>query len=338
MAAAVNCFHCFIISILFFLSFHTDTAFSQRCHPNDKKALLQIRKYLNTPPNSNLISAWDPRTDCCDWNQVVRCDGATNRITIFNLLLADLNRPIPAAVFDLVFLEELYFHETNLTGGIPRAITKLSQLKYLDLSLNHLSGTIPTFLGQLKNLLSIDLSYNKFTGSIPASLSQIPNLNTLFLDRNNLTGGIPATFSNFRQGEFFLYASRNYLSGEIPRKLGEVNFKLIDVSRNMLEGDISFLFGKNKSLIYADFSSNLLQFDFSTVEYFPTSLGTLDLSHNRITGSLPVGLVDLNLDRLNVSYNRLCGQIPVGGQLQGFETTSYLHNKCLCGAPLNKCK
>ncbi|EYU23150.1 hypothetical protein MIMGU_mgv1a024457mg, partial [Erythranthe guttata] len=224
------------------------------------------------------------------------------RLTLF--AKRPVSRPIPAAVFDLVFLEELYFHETNLTGGIPRAITKLSQLKYLDLSLNHLSGQIPSFLGHLKNL--------------------IPNLNTLFLDRNNLTGGIPATFSNFRQGEFFLYASRNHLSGEIPRKLGEVNFKLIDVSRNMLEGDISFF--------------NLLRFDFSTVEYFPTSLGTLDLSHNRITGSLPVGLVDLNLDRLNVSYNRLCGQIPVGGQLQGFETTSYLHNKCLCGAPLNKCK
>ncbi|EYU39904.1 hypothetical protein MIMGU_mgv1a026490mg, partial [Erythranthe guttata] len=383
-----------------------------------------------------------PRNDYCDWNQVVRCDGVTNRITIFNLLLADLNRLIPAAVFDLVFLEELYFHETNLTGGIPSAITKLSQLKYLDLSLNHLSGTIPTFLGHLKNLVSIDLSYNRFTGSIPtyiqiiiiiffikdlnnpydliswdpttdcctwssvdcddktnritrfdtsaanfglpipaaigdlkyleslafhkvnvtgqipesitkltnlksldlqwnsltgpvpsflsklkkltyiglsfnsfsgtipASLSQLPNLGGLGLDRNKLTGSIPESFADFRQQDFYLYLSHNQLTGNIPARLGHANFTWIDVSRNRLEGDISFLFGKNKSLNTADFSRNMFQFDFSKVE-FSESLRNLDLNHNRITGRLPEGLAKMgDLISLNVSYNRLCGKIP----------------------------
>ncbi|XP_012854509.1 PREDICTED: polygalacturonase inhibitor-like [Erythranthe guttata] len=113
--------------------------------------------------------------------------------------------------------------------------------------------------------------------------------------------------------------------------MGLANFTDIDVSRNRLEGDISFMFGKNTSLIYADFSRNLLRFDFSKVEYFSKSLRGLDLNHNMITGSLPVVLVDSSLDRLNVSYNRMCGRIPVGGRLQELETTSYFHNRCLCG-------
>ena len=104
----------------------------------------------------------------------------------------------------------------------------------------------------------------------------------------------------------------------------------------MLQGDISFLFGTNKTVQIVDFDRNMLEFNLSSVQ-FPDSLASLDLNHNRIFGSLPEGLVNLNLQYLNVSYNRLCGQIPVGGDLQDMDSTSYLHNRCLCGAPLPQC-
>ncbi|KAI3472154.1 hypothetical protein Pfo_029642 [Paulownia fortunei] len=296
----------FFIFVLLFLYFFS-IAVSERCHPNDKRALLEIKKALNNP--YNLIS-WDPKIDCCDWN-VVECDEKTHRISVFSLLIADLNCPIPTAISDLPYLETLIFHKTNVTGQIPQAITKLSELKFLDLSWNHLSGPIPSFLSQLKKLTYISLSFNNFTGSIPASLSQLPKLQGLLLDRNKLSGEIPESFAEFRQQDFYLYLSHNQLTGTIPRKLGYANFTLIDVSRNRLEGDISILFGKNKSIGVADFSRNKLQFNFTKVE-FPKSLTNLDLNHNRITGSLPEGLAKIDLIRLNVSYNRLCGQIPEG--------------------------
>ncbi|KAL7098007.1 hypothetical protein ACP275_10G178600 [Erythranthe tilingii] len=323
----------FIFVLIFFIL--SNMAISERCHPNDKKALLKIVTDLSSP---NHMIYGDPNTDCCDWNFVVTCDDVTDRVTILVLQKADFNRPIPAAVFDLVFLEELILHKANFTGRIPQAITNLSRLKILDLSWNRLSGNIPSFLSQLSKLKLIELSFNNFTGSIPASLSQLQNLTGLFLGRNKLTGQIPESFADFRQQNFYLQMSHNQLSGEIPKKMGLANFTDIDVSRNRLEGDISFMFGKNASLIYADFSRNLLRFDFSKVEYFSKSLRGLDLNHNMITGSLPVVLVDSSLDRLNVSYNRMCGRIPVGGRLQEFETTSYFHNRCLCGAPLHECK
>lgn len=309
-------------------------AFSEKCHPDDKKALLQIKKDLKNP--NNFIS-WDPNIDCCKWYKI-RCHQKTNRVITLVALIADLNLPLPPAVGDLPALETLIFHKTNLTGQIPHFISRLSNLRSLTLTWNHLTGPIPEFLSQLKQLDYIGLSFNKLTGSIPASLSQLPNLGGLLLDRNRLTGTLPESFADFQAESVYLYLSHNQLTGTVPRKWGNSNsFALIDLSRNLIEGDISFLFGKNKSwLTSVDFSRNKLEFDMSKVE-FGQRLNMLDLNHNRITGTLPEGMVELNI-MLNVSYNRLCGRIPVGGNLQSHDYTAYFHNKCLCGAPLPECK
>ncbi|KAK4415013.1 Polygalacturonase inhibitor 2 [Sesamum alatum] len=322
----------FLTLVFLFLSF-SSLAFAERCHPNDKKTLLKIKKDLN---NAYDFVSWDPKIDCCEWNNV-KCDEKTNCITSVAISNSDLKLPLLASIGDLPFLQSLSFYKTNLTGQIPIAITKLTKLKFLDLRWNMLTGSVPSFFSQLKNLNYIGLSFNNLTGSIPPSLSRLPKLGGLLLDRNKLTGSIPESFADFRVKEFYLYLSHNQLNGTIPRRLGNTNFNLFDVSRNRLEGDISFLFGKNKSINTAYFSRNMLQFDMSRME-FPKTLGNLDLSHNMIYGSLPEGLTKINYINLNVSYNKLCGRIPVGGNLQKLDYTAYFHNRCLCGAPLPDCK
>lgn len=308
---------------------------SEKCHPNDKKALLKIKKDLNNP---YALTSWKPNTDCCDW-YVVECHPKTHRIVQLHLFAADVSGQIPAAISDLPYLQTLMFHKLNLTGQIPPSIAKLTNLKSLDLSWNHLSGHVPSFLTQLKKLTYLDLSFNKFSGSIPPSFSLFRNLEAIHLDRNMLTGKIPETLGHFAGRVPSLFLSHNQISGEVPRSLGNLNFDTLDFSRNKLTGDVSFLFGAKKTTFKLDFSRNLLEFDLSKVE-FPASLAVLDLNHNRITGSLPEKMVKLvNLQLLNVSYNRLCGKIPAGGELQRMGYTAYFHNPpCLCGAPLPKCK
>ncbi|KAH6812859.1 polygalacturonase inhibiting protein 1 [Perilla frutescens var. frutescens] len=324
--------HLAILTLLF-LSLSSLSHAAERCHPNDKKALLQIKKDLKNP---YVLTSWNPKTDCCDW-YVVKCDAKTNRITQFFLTKTNLNLPIPAAVGDLTHLQILSLHKINVTGEIPRAISKLSDLTLLDLQWNLLTGPVPAFLGHLKNLTNVILSFNSLTGSIPASFSQLPKLTGLFLDRNRLTGSIPETFADFKNEEISLYLSHNELSGPIPRKLGNANFSSIDVSTNKLEGDISFLFGKKKSLVIGDFSRNRFEFDMTKVE-FSEALTNLDLNHNKIYGSLPEDLSRTGIIGLNVSYNRLCGPIPELRRLQTFDYTTFFHNKCLCGKPLSACK
>lgn len=327
-----------IFSLTLFISttlFHP--SLSELCNPNDKKVLLQIKKAFNDP---YVLTSWKPDTDCCvDW-YCVTCNPKTHRINSLTVITGSLSGPIPPQIGDLPYLENLELHkQVNLTGPIPQAIGNLKHLNFLRLDWNSLSGSVPDFLSQLSNLTFLELSFNNLTGPIPSSLSKLSNLRSLRLDRNRLTGPIPDSFGDFGGEDFYLVLSHNQLSGQIPDSLGKKkDFAHIDLSRNKLEGDPNALFGSDKTIQVVDLSRNLLEFDLSKVD-FPKSLVSLDLNHNKITGSLPVGLTTLdNLRGFNVSYNRLCGKIPVGGNLQSFDDTSYFHNRCLCGAPLESCK
>ncbi|CAA2957752.1 polygalacturonase inhibitor-like [Olea europaea subsp. europaea] len=304
-----------IISLLIFLSLpFSSLSATEKCHPHDKEVLLKIKDSFNNPYH---LASWDPKTDCCQW-YVVECDRETNRINDFHLFAANVSGQIPPEIGDLPYLESLTFHKiTNLTGNIPISILKLTKLKSLTISWTNISGPIPSFLSQFKNLTFLDLSFNNFSGSIPSSLSELRNLGGIRLDRNKLTGSIPESFGNLTPSLQYLYLSHNQLTGTIPRSWGDLNFTLIELYRNRLQGDVSFMFGKNKTIQILDLNRNMLQFDISNV-VFPDSLTFLDLNHNRVTGSLPQGLTQLSLQGFNVSYNRLCGPIPrvnVSGQI-----------------------
>lgn len=116
----------------------------------------------------------------------------------------------------------------------------------------------------------------------------------------------------------------------------------IDISRNGLSGDASALFGKGKNASSIDISRNDFEFDFSKV-VFMEGVDVLDVSHNRIYGTIPQQITEAQyLYSLNVSYNRLCGRIPSGWQFKNrrddWDNSSFVHNKCLCGPPLDPCK
>ncbi|XP_022151650.1 polygalacturonase inhibitor-like [Momordica charantia] len=323
------------LTFFFLLFISSSICFAELCNPNDKKVLLKIKKSFNNP---YILTSWKPEEDCCSW-YCVQCHPTSHRIISLTIFADDkLSGQIPPVVGDLPFLETLMLHKLpNLTGPIPAAVANLHNLKSLDLSWNGLSGPVPEFLGSLSSLTYLDLSFNNLTGSIPSSLANLQRLGALHLDRNKLTGPIPHSFGYFKGKIPYLYLSHNQLSGKIPASLGRVNFNVIDLSRNKLEGDASVIFGGNKTTEIVDLSRNLLEFDLSKV-VFPRSVTWLDLNHNKIFGGIPEKVVELELQLLNVSYNRLCGRIPVGGRLQRFDVYEYFHNKCLCGKPLGSCK
>ncbi|XP_074306993.1 polygalacturonase inhibitor 1-like [Silene latifolia] len=329
--------HKIIVSSILILFFIFSTISAERCHPDDKKALLQIKRAFN---NAGKFATLKPDTDCCEW-YLIECDESTNRVRILSVTNeTEVAGRIPDAVGDLPYLERVYFTSLpNLIGPIPQAIAKLKKLKSLTIVDTNITGPIPGVLSKLTNLDEINLAYNKITGSIPASLANLPILQGLSLEHNLLTGPIPDTFSRFKNNPYFyLNLAENQLSGPIPKSLGEAKFMGLDISRNSLTGDASVFFGKNKGLLWVDLSRNKFTFDMTKVA-FPNGLGTLDLSHNKIYGSLPKSLTEIpGLMTFNVSCNQLCGQIPKGGALYLFDKSSYVQNKCLCGAPLAPCK
>jgi len=307
-----------VLLCFFSLLLLSPVAISQKCNPQDKKALLQIKKEFK---NSRSLSSWNPRKDCCVW-EFIHCDVTTSRVIWLAIKFdsgvpnPEFSGPISISVGNLTYLERLEFNQLpKITGQIPATISKLKNLKYFTISGTSVSGPIPSFLGQFKNLELLDLHSNKLTGSIPSSLSRLTNLKQLFLHENKLSGPIPAS-------------------------LGQLNLERIALSKNRLVGDASVLFGSNKRTEYIDISRNLFSFDFSKVDVPKKSSFLLDINHNNIYGKIPVAWTKVKeLQLFNVSYDLLCGQIPQGGNLQtNFDVFNYYHNKCLCGSPLPKCK
>ncbi|KAJ6804259.1 polygalacturonase inhibitor-like [Iris pallida] len=189
------------------------------------------------------------------------------------------------------------------------------------------------------SLQQLELGANAFSGAIPPSLGDLARLTDLNMFGNQLTGPIPASlFSKLPIGSLAtLVLSANKLTGTIPRSFADVAFTALYLQHNSLNGDASFLFGKSKPLSQIDLASNRLAFDLSRTE-FPLNMNVMDISNNKIYGSIPSQITELpNLSFIDVSYNRLCGKIPSGGNVN-FSSQSYVHNKCLCGAPLQPCK
>ncbi|XP_026400336.1 polygalacturonase inhibitor-like [Papaver somniferum] len=310
-----------------------------KCNPSDYKALIDIKKSLSPYEFSWELNSWVQNTDCCDWHGVI-CDDKSNRVQGLSILGGEISGQIPSSAGDLPCLLSLFFRNIkNITGSVPQSITKLKHLIRLDLSYLSLSGPVHDFLNQLTVLNFLDLSYNQFSGSIPPNLSDLKNIRTIQLDGNKLTGSIPESFGKFTDDLAVLQLYNNKLTGSIPKSLGALDFGYIDLSRNKLVGDASMLFNPNHDLTrYIDLSGNRLEFDRTKVK-FPKNLNWLDISHNKIFGGIPEKVQDLrNLYMLKVEYNRLCGKIPTGGRMQHFDSTSFSHNKCLCGSPLMSCK
>ncbi|XLR17156.1 polygalacturonase inhibitor 2 [Arachis hypogaea] len=310
---------------------------TQRCHPEDQKALLQIKKDLNNPA---ALSSWQTTTDCCRHWKWVSCDrGKTHRVNSLSLENIDMNPhplPMPASVSALPYLTILGFGPGNFTGPIPSSIVNLKSLHTLQITSTLLSGTIPEFLSQITTLTDLSLSFNNLSGEIPASLSRLSHLQSLDLQSNSLSGPIPDIFDSFPNFTF-VYLSSNQLSGKIPKSMGNINVTYLYLDNNKLEGDASMLFGSKKDTWTINLANNKkLAFDLGKVE-FSYELQILNLSHNEIYGNIPEVLTAVrDLVSVDLSYNNLCGKIPTGlSSIAG--ASAFAHNKCLCGSPLPSC-
>ncbi|CAD6239777.1 unnamed protein product [Miscanthus lutarioriparius] len=263
--------------------------------------------------------------------------GNLTKLTYLDLSYCNFSGPIPSIIGNLIQLEELTLSWNYLTGNIPESLFALPALQYLYLDTNQLSGSLEDFPHPLYSGLSqintIILSDNQLAGPIPESLFQLRNLQYLYLDSNKLMGTIKLSsiwgLTNLTELdlsnnlislidtkgdtiapylpniEYLAFASCNLK--KLPAALRYLDtITDLDLSNNQIEGAIPSWVWENwkDQLTTLDLSHNML----TTLEKSPslvhmTTLAFLDLSSNRLEGTIPIPVTRSRVVVLDYSNN-----------------------------------
>ncbi|XP_076902926.1 uncharacterized protein LOC143557840 [Bidens hawaiensis] len=213
-----------------------------------------------------------------------------------------ISHEIPATLGVLQELRTLDLSYNHITGGLPSPIGNLPGLTNLILCHNHLTGSVPVFVSKTltrldlkhnelsgpigpdslpSSLQYLSLSWNQFTGPVDRLLPRLNKLNYLDLSLNQFTGPIPGCVFGFPITN--LQLERNQFTGPVQPE-NSVSIQTVDLSHNMLYGQVSPLFATVKNLY---------------------------LNNNRFTGSVPTCFVDRllagDIQLLYLQHNFLTG-------------------------------
>ncbi|GFS33634.1 leucine-rich repeat protein kinase family protein [Actinidia rufa] len=283
------------------------------------------------------------------WNNSFQGEFPTNLthcpdIRVINVIKNNLRGKLPIEVGLLSSLSSLQLAANHFTGPIPSSFGNLSTLRHLSLAFNNLEGSIPLELGQLLKLEFLQLSQCGLSGFVPTLLYNISSINIFSIAENLLKGSLPPDLGFSLPNLQGLYVGGNQFYGPIPASLANASGLVqIDISTNYFTGPIpinlgtlpdlrvfnafSFLIGTNGGDELRNFlnslsnstkleSLNLGNDHFKgplphSIANLSDSLTELVLVQNHITGSIPLGIGNLeNLSLLGLSENMLTGSIP----------------------------
>ncbi|PIN14834.1 Leucine-rich repeat protein [Handroanthus impetiginosus] len=275
--------------------------------------------------------------------------------------------PVPDLSFSSS-LEDLDLSDNKFNGTLAKSIGRLSQLKTLDLSLNsfltvkfnghwvplfqleslslshcRLGPQFPSWLKTQKKLIHFDISNSGISDNFPSWFGGVaPKLKSLNASNNQMYGVLPNfSFSTiFGDDKRALDLSRNKISGPLSFLCHSREWKLIDLSNNLLGGQIPDCFTHFKWLEYLNLANN----SFSGM--IPHSFGSLralslvHLRNNSFSGELPTSMGNCTkLRMIDFGENRLTGKIPtwIGNRFSELKVLVLRFNRFYGSIPSSLC-
>lgn len=286
----------------------------------DVEALLALKKsIIQNDLSAKALDSWDTTflaSDGCPRNWFgISCTGGS--VTAITLKGLGLSGPFDfSAVSKLKMLRNLSLSNNHFMGPIQDQVGSIQSLEVLDLSCNLFNGTIPAQLADLKNMMLLNLSYNNFESKFPAGVGNLKKLKYLDLGSNWFIGDVMSLFLELG-GVVYVDLSSNRFSGALDLGLANASFvsdiQYLNVSHNSLGGELFSHDGlpyfdslEVFDASYNQFLGNVPSFDFIV------SLRIIRLASNKLSGSLPVALLQGNsmvLSELDLSLNQLEGPI-----------------------------
>ncbi|CAL5396841.1 unnamed protein product [Camellia sinensis] len=309
---------------LIFLSLLSSFVFVH-CQSDDASVMQALKQSIN-PPSSLGWTDSDP----CKW-QNVGCS-SDNRVTRIQIGHQHLKGFLPPSLANLTSLQRLEFMSNQLTGPVP-SLSGLSSLQFLFLNNNNFSS-IPSdsFLG-MTSLQGVYLDYNPFSPwRIPESLQNASALQVFSANAANIIGNIPEFFGGFvNLGS--LHLAFNNLEGELPGSFSGSSIQSLWLNgqqgiSSKLNGSIGVIQNMtqlNQVWLHSNSFSGPLP-ELSGL----TGLQNFSVRDNRITGLVPVSLVNLpSLKVVNLTNNLFQGPTPKFHALVAVDMTIGTNSFCL---------
>ncbi|XP_052137394.1 receptor-like protein EIX1 [Oryza glaberrima] len=211
-------------------------------------------------------------------------------------------------------LEELDLSHNNFNQPLASYwFWNLTSLKYLDLSGNNIVGSLPAAVSKFTSLDTLDLSENQLFGSVPYEISMLTSLTDINLRVNNLTGEITEKhLAGLKSLKNIDLSSNHYLKIVVgpewqpPFRLEVAIFESCQLGP-MFPSWLQWMVDIKILDIWNTGITDQLPHWFWTTFSKATKL---DMSSNKISGSLPTNMETMSLESLYLGSNQITGVIP----------------------------
>ena len=214
------------------------------------------------------------------------------------------------------YVTSLRLHANGLRGQLPTSLAGLHRLQWLSLGGNDLEGQIPADRWGLTSLSSLSLGGNRFTGLVPTTILKVPegaHSHGFNLSDNLLEGFETTGFPDGPQDHAIsLNVSGNQIK-ELPPTTWrqQTRWQLLDMSYNRLGPAVDLEYMPFSGLETLRLAGNDIAQLTGIDSFMLPELKVLDLGDNELS-KLPAWLTELQtLEILDLSHNRLSGELPV---------------------------
>ncbi|KAK8618638.1 hypothetical protein V6N13_132624 [Hibiscus sabdariffa] len=214
-----------------------------------------------------------------------------------------------AIIGNMSRLEFLSIAFNDFSGPIPKQLGNLKELRMLSLGNNNFSGTLPPELGNLTKLEDLYINRCGLGGDIPSTFANLVQLQTVWASDNAFSGKIPDFVGNNWTKLIELRIQGNSFEGPIPSSFANLTSLITLKLDRIYNGSSSLGFLRNlKNLHDLDLSFNNITCTIPSDMFTRDSVKRSFLGNNSLTGAIPNK--PSTLHTIDLSYNLLSGDLP----------------------------